>query len=263
MAVIVAVSGAARSVPPPVITGMRPNPIVSMSNLAIVGVELQGRNFWPSGPNNPDRRVLMVRRLPLPFQTMTIKNIGDTHITMEFPSLSLLNGAGQLEFMVKIDGVPSNVFAVKIVADPPQLASVMPDKIALGGGSDDPRWKVWLAGERWTDPTTIWIDGAKVGACFNYGRQEFTWPAPLRRAGTYQVQLRTEHGGSEVRTVQVLAPTPAYNVVKGSTAAAAIKALATPTPVFAIAKPIKGGAAAALLKATPSPTPASRRVIVP
>jgi hypothetical protein len=244
----------ALAAPAPVITGTRPNPLVSTTLSTNAAVELHGQNFWPSGPNVPSRWVLMVRRQYMPFQTIQINSLNNTMINVDFPSLPLLNGVGQLEFMVKTDGVASNVFAVKIVADPPALASVRPDKIELKG-TDEARWKVWLYGSRWPEPTTIWLNGAQVGKIFNYDMQELVWPAAFRKAGKYQVQVRSEHGGSELRTVEVIAPPPSYVVLSESARAdtAVIRAIATPTPGFAKLK--TGEAAAVRVKVKPTPTP--------
>jgi hypothetical protein len=246
----------ALAAPPPVITGTRPNPLVSTSQSTNAAVEIRGQNFWPSGPNVPSRWVLMVRRQYMPFQTIPINSLNNTAIYVDFPSLPLLNGVGQLEFMVKTDGVASNVFAVKIVADPPALASVLPDKIALKG-TDEARWNVWLAGSRWPEPTTIWVNGVQAGKIFNNDLQELVWPAAFRKAGKYQVQVRSEHGGSELRTVEVVAPPPVYEVLTDSARenkdAALIGALATPTPDFAKLK--TGETAAVRAKVKPTPTP--------
>jgi hypothetical protein len=242
--------------PAPLITGSRPNPLTSTSLSTNAAVELHGLNFWPSGSNVPSRWVLMVRRQYMPFQTIPINSLNNTMINVDFPSLPLLNGVGQLEFMLKTDGVSSNVFVVKIVADPPALASVLPDKIALKG-TDEARWKVWLYGSRWPEPTTIWLNGAQVGKIFNNDRQELVWPAAFRKAGKYQVQVRSEHGGSELRIVEVVAPPPAYLALSESARenkdSALIRALPTPTPDFAKLK--TGETATARAKVKPTPTP--------
>jgi hypothetical protein len=240
--------------PAPVITAVRPSPLVAMSKNTVFGMTIYGQHFWPSGPNDPSRRVLSVRRQYLPFQTIQITSMNDTELNVEFGTTPLLSGAGQLEFMVKIDGMASNVFGVKIVADPPGLAWVMPDTIALAGAGED-RWKVWLAGSNWIDATTIFINGAKIRDCFqnlNSGKEQLVWPDAYRKPGVYNVQVRTEHGGSEVRTVKVTEPIRAY--AAGTTAKnAAMRALMTPTPTPAIAVRKNPAIGAALFKPTPTP----------
>jgi hypothetical protein len=186
--------------------------------------------------------------------------MNDTKINTEFPTKPLLNGAGQLEFMVTIDGMNSNVFAVKIVADPPKLDTVSPVKITMGSAAD---WKVWLRGSLWIPDTSMWIAGANVGNCFqnlNSGQEQVTWPSSLRKAGRYSVFVHTEHGSSEVRYVDVVAaptPTPAFAIAKDRVggAAAAILKTPSPTPAYVILKDRPGGAAKAILKPTPTPTP--------
>jgi hypothetical protein len=239
--------------PAPVITGVTPSPLVTMSKNTVFGMTIFGQHFWPSGPNDPSRRVLYVRRQYLPFQTIQITSMNDTKLNVEFGTTPLLSGTGQLEFMVKIDGMASNVFAVKIVADPPGLAWVMPDTIALAGAGED-RWKVWLAGSKWIDATTIFINGAKIRDCFqnlDSGKEQLVWPEVYRKPGKYNVQVRTEHGGSEVRIVEVTEPVQAY--AAGAKAKDAAVALMTSTPTPAIAVRKNPAIGAVMLKPTPTP----------
>lgn len=238
---------------PPVITGVDPDPLVSRPDLAMYAMTIKGQNFWLGGPNDPDRRQLSVRRQGQPFQTMRIQGISNTNIHIEFETRPLLNGVGMLEFMVKIDGVASNIFAVRIVAEPPRLDSVTPATINVGGATDDPRWKVWLRGSRWITPTSIWINGANFGTCFqnqNSGQEHFTWPPSLRGVGRYSVLLRTVHGVSEARTVDVVVPPAAKNLPGGASA----DIVAPP-----LTKNLPGGASATILRPTPTPAAAFRR----
>ncbi len=243
----------APAAPPPVITGVRPKSLVTFSTHTSFGITIYGQHFWPSGANIPSRWEFYVRRQYLPFQRALIGGVADTFLECWFDSLPLLNSPGTLEIMVKVDGVASNVFPVRITSDAPTLAWVQPNSIRIQG-TDDTRWKVWLAGDNWLTTTTIWVDGVQAGGVFNYDKQQFTWPANLRKVGTYKVQIRNEHGGSEIRTVQVLAPTPSY-----SDRTTMIKVLPpTPTPAFATLK-AHSRSAAALAAAgavvTPTPTP--------
>ncbi len=189
---------------PPVITGLNPAQLSTFSTQKSVGVIVYGRDFWPSGPMDPGRWSLYVRRQNLPFQTVLIGGIAGTHIEAWMDSLPLLNSPGALEFMIKRDGIASNVFSVKVTSDPPTLNPVQPDQIRIQG-ADEARWNLWLTGDNWVTKSTIWVDGVQVGGVFNYGRQPFTWPAGLRKIGSFGVQIRNEHGVSQTRTVQVLA----------------------------------------------------------
>jgi hypothetical protein len=97
----------------------------------------------------------------------------------------------------------------------------------------------------------------QAGKIFNNDRQELVWPASFRKAGKYQVQVRSEHGGSELRTVEVVAPPPVYAALSESARenkdTALIRALATPTPDFTKLKTSETAAARARVKPTPTP----------
>jgi hypothetical protein len=230
--------------PPPVITGVSANPLLSQSTNTLYSLEILGQNFWISGPNDPSRRAAYVRRLPQPFQAIKIYTISNNTLGIWLSTAQFLNAPGRLEIMARIDGVNSNVFSVNILAEPPRLDSITPEKINAGGNADDPRWKVVLRGSRWIDPTTVWINGANVGRCFqnfNLQREVFTWPLSLREGGKYSVQLKTEHGGSAIRTVEIVVPPTVKRAAiakePAGTGAMSIARPPTPTPGVLRLKP--------------------------
>src|SRR5712692_3417497 len=246
----------AAGAPAPAITGASVSPLVSTAKYTIYGMTLYGRNFWPSGPNDPNRRLLNVRRQGGSFQRVLISSMGDTELNISFPTPPLLGAPGQLEFQVTIDGMASNIFVDRIVGDPPGLAWISPDKISLDG-KDDARWNVWLAGSRWIDPTTVWIDGTNVHTCYmnlNSGKEQMAWPPAFRKAGKFKVLVKTEHGDSEVRTVEVTKPILLTQTARSS----ALLQVASPTPTpkmnLTIGGQTAGKAASTMMKATATPT---------
>jgi hypothetical protein len=194
---------------PPVITGAKPDPLVSRERSADdIYVTIYGQNFWLSGPNDPDRREGFIRRRgQSDWQKVQGVSIMNDRYTVRFLVSPMLNGAGTLEFMLKIDGSASNIYAVQIVAEPPLLDWIAPVKITAGGAADDPRWTMRLSGSRWIEPTTVWIDGVYEGALnLRMTEMKISWPPSHRAVGRHPVQLRTIHGGSETRIVEIVAP---------------------------------------------------------
>lgn len=194
---------------PPVITGVKPDPLVSREKCADeIYVTIYGQNFWLSGPNDPDRREGFIRRRGQgDWQKVQGVSIMNDRYAVRFLVSPMLNGAGTLEFMLKIDGAASNIYAVQIAAAPPILDWITPVKIIAGGAADDPRWTMRLSGSRWIEPTTVWIDGVYEGTLnLRMTEMKINWPPSHRAVGRHPVQLRTMHGASETRTVEIVAP---------------------------------------------------------
>ena len=200
--------------PPPVIMATDPmqytaGPKTSGGTL----VKITGKNFWVSGPNNPDRWVLYSRRAGSGFQVQEIWSISSSSLRSGFLPIEYFNQPGKIEFMLQTDGVPSNVFSVDVVAPgPPILNSVTPahftrDILFNPNGAN---WYVTLQGSRWNYPTDVLIDGA---AQTNYNLNPnansayISLPTIFRKnTGTHTIQLRSKDGDSEIKTIEVVDP---------------------------------------------------------
>ena len=213
--------------PKPVITGSDPAVLLVTSENRYVTVTLRGKNFWPSGPNEPSRWRIQMRRDGGAFQEFRTSSGNDFAETFSFPSTEWIAKPGKLEVKVVRDGVHSNVYAIEVRTTPPTLTQLSPRRIALGDVGDKARYTVVMRGAYWTSPTTPLING-KAYAPFhqnlNSGQESFVWPTELRKPGRFTVQLQTEHGKSQFQEVEIVgAPTsvaPAARVSTGDIASA-------------------------------------------
>jgi hypothetical protein len=193
----------------PVISSFSPDTMIVHPDPAWVSTRLTGHNFWPSGPNNPDRRHIYIRQAGGAWSESGIRITGILNDVLDISILSqpYLAVAGQIDIKVSNDGVESLPFAIQVRKLIPKLDSVSPDQILLKPGLDESAFKIGLRGRFWVSPIGWFINGKYYADCFqhpDYGDEVITWPRELRAAGIYSVQLKNALGASETRIVELV-----------------------------------------------------------
>lgn len=193
----------------PVLTGFGPDTMIVHPDRVYVSTRLLGNHFWPSGPNDPNRRHLYIRQGGGAWTEsgISIQDISDRDMGISLLSQPYLAAPGLLELKVAIDGVDSNVLTIQVRKLPPQLDSASPDQILLTPTADESAFKIGLRGRYWVTPIEWVINGKSYGALHqhpDYGDEVISWPGALRKAGVYMIQLKNALGTSEARVVELV-----------------------------------------------------------
>ncbi|HEX7553791.1 MAG TPA: hypothetical protein VF378_09560, partial [Geothrix sp.] len=220
----------------PVITGFSPDTMLVHPGVVFVYTRLSGHNFWPSGPNDPNRRHIYIRQAGGVWSESGIQITGILNDRLDISILSqpYLATAGQIEIKVAIDGMESSPLAIQVRKLGPKLDSVSPDQILLKPGLDESAFKIGLRGQFWVSPTEWFINGKYYGYCFqhpDYGDETITWPGELRTAGIYTVQLKNPLGASESRIVELVGAPVLTGSIPAVIHPSDLSPKAAPTPV--------------------------------
>ena len=223
----------------PSIMSTSPSVLLVRPTQETVPITLRGERFWPGGANDPARWAVDVRRPGGEWVRARLASGGNTERSFSIPAHPLLQAPGTLEARLIVDGTHSNTVAIPVRAERPRLASATPSTLAIAPGMAESGWKVRLRGEYWMAPLRLSVNGTQIPdyeSNLDGGYVAFILPPAMRKPGRYTIVVRTPHGESEARGVEVVAPFTIVSTAPGRVMQAALQdtaARVTVTVAFA------------------------------
>ncbi|HEX8209594.1 MAG TPA: hypothetical protein VF584_05365 [Longimicrobium sp.] len=191
-----------------------------------MSITLEGERIWPGGPNDPARWAVDVRRQGGQWVRAQVVSGNTVATSFIIPAHPLLQSAGTLEARLIVDGTHSNTVGIPIVVERPRLTGVSPATLAIRPSMTDANWKVALTGQYWMYPLHITVNGTHIPRFeenLPAGYAAFPLPPEMRKPGRYTVVVRTAHGVSEARAVEVVAPFTIVSTTPGRVMQAALQ----------------------------------------
>lgn len=192
-----------------------PNKFYTQSDNINIVLTINGENIWPDymDINSVIARVKVIFRKGDKIQEVKKSAINKSSVDIHFMSDDWLTNITPVQVYIETDGVSSNSLAIIIIETPktaPVINSISPVKFVTG--QETGNYKFILNGKNFGEMRTTWVkvNGVEAHeALFNHlGGTLNTWipHALINSPGTYQVQVITKYGSSNVVTLVIDKP---------------------------------------------------------
>lgn len=191
----------------PLITRVDPQEIVAGVDRGMHVVQIRGYNIWagPSGYEEYAKRNQVFIRRDGAFEKILTYRHGywtgtdQQQLTLNIPGREWFNNPGTFEVMVKVDGVESNYYQVPVLAGPPRIRKVTPNRLTLSGDGNhrhDIRIRATNLGN--SGNLSVSLDGKRLDRCVIMPGvvRAFVPESVFRKGGQYNLRVKSAAGES-------------------------------------------------------------------
>lgn len=201
----------------PLITRVEPTEIVAGADRSMRVVLIRGYNIWvgPSGYDEYAKRTQVFIRRDGAFQPIRTYGHGywtgtdQQELTLNVPGRDWFDKPGTFEVMVKVDGMESNYYQMPVLAGPPRIWKVTPDRLTLSG-DENQRHDIRIRAANLGNPInlSVSLDGKLLDRCvLSPGVvQAFVPEAVFRKGGQYNLRVRSVAGESSPFALKLVEP---------------------------------------------------------